>query len=49
MQPTILECADPTDEIFVKEYFGPILGVHVYDDGDFDAVLNRWRASRPTR
>ena len=27
---------DPTHEIFTTEYFGPILGVHVYDDADFD-------------
>ncbi|NED53070.1 aldehyde dehydrogenase family protein, partial [Micromonospora aurantiaca] len=32
---------DPTDEIFTREYFGPILGVHVYDDGDYDTVLTQ--------
>jgi 1-pyrroline-5-carboxylate dehydrogenase len=47
VKPTILECADPTDEIFVKEYFGPILGVHVYDDGDYDAVLNQMESIAP--
>ncbi|MFC4119745.1 L-glutamate gamma-semialdehyde dehydrogenase [Nonomuraea zeae] len=47
VKPTILECADPTDEIFVKEYFGPILGVHVYDDGDFDAVLDQMEGIAP--
>ena len=41
VQPTILESADPEDEIFTKEYFGPILGVHVYDDGDYDAMLTQ--------
>ena len=30
--PTILECADPADEVFTTEYFGPILAVHVYQD-----------------
>jgi len=39
VRPTVLESADPTDEIFTREYFGPILGVHVYDDGDFGAVV----------
>ncbi len=39
VQPTVLESADPTDEIFTREYFGPILGVHVYPDRDFDAVV----------
>jgi 1-pyrroline-5-carboxylate dehydrogenase len=47
VKPTILECADPTDEIFVKEYFGPILGVHVYDDGDFDTVLDQMEGVAP--
>ncbi|MGB6455326.1 MAG: L-glutamate gamma-semialdehyde dehydrogenase [Streptosporangiaceae bacterium] len=39
VQPTVLESADPTDEIFTREYFGPILGIHVYPDDDFDAVV----------
>ncbi|WP_326638598.1 L-glutamate gamma-semialdehyde dehydrogenase [Streptosporangium sp. NBC_01755] len=47
VRPTILESADPTDEIFVKEYFGPILGVHVYDDADFDAVLGQMEGVSP--
>ncbi|GAA0855580.1 L-glutamate gamma-semialdehyde dehydrogenase [Streptosporangium amethystogenes subsp. fukuiense] len=47
VRPTILESADPTDEIFVKEYFGPILGVHVYDDADFDAVLDQMEGVSP--
>ncbi|WP_336205001.1 L-glutamate gamma-semialdehyde dehydrogenase [Nonomuraea sp. LPB2021202275-12-8] len=47
VKPTILECADPADDIFVKEYFGPILGVHVYDDGDFDAVLDQMEGIAP--
>ncbi|MFI6598467.1 L-glutamate gamma-semialdehyde dehydrogenase [Nonomuraea sp. NPDC050536] len=47
VKPTILECADPTDEIFVKEYFGPILGVHVYDDADFDRVLDQMEGIAP--
>jgi 1-pyrroline-5-carboxylate dehydrogenase len=41
VRPTVLESSDPTDEIFTREYFGPILGVHVYDDGDYDTVLNQ--------
>ncbi|MFI6450451.1 L-glutamate gamma-semialdehyde dehydrogenase [Streptosporangium amethystogenes] len=47
VRPTVLESADPTDEIFVKEYFGPILGVHVYDDADFDAVLDQMEGVSP--
>ncbi|MBO0839116.1 MAG: aldehyde dehydrogenase family protein, partial [Actinobacteria bacterium] len=32
-------CSDPTDEVFTREYFGPILGVHVYPDAEFDAMV----------
>jgi 1-pyrroline-5-carboxylate dehydrogenase len=32
VRPTVAECADPSDELFRREYFGPVLGVHVYDD-----------------
>jgi len=39
VRPTVLECSDPTDELFRTEYFGPILGVHVFDDQDYDAVV----------
>ncbi len=39
VQPTVLECSDPTDEVFSTEYFGPILAVHVFEDGDYDAVV----------
>ncbi|TDD73800.1 L-glutamate gamma-semialdehyde dehydrogenase [Actinomadura rubrisoli] len=41
VRPTVLESSDPTDEIFTTEYFGPILGVHVYDDRDYDSVLHQ--------
>jgi 1-pyrroline-5-carboxylate dehydrogenase len=39
VRPTVIQGDDPTDEIFTTEYFGPILGVHVFDDGDYDRVL----------
>jgi 1-pyrroline-5-carboxylate dehydrogenase len=39
VQPTVLESSDPADEIFTTEYFGPILGVHVFSDGDYEAVV----------
>ena len=39
VQPTVLESSDPTDEVFTTEYFGPILGVHVFDDDGYDAVV----------
>jgi 1-pyrroline-5-carboxylate dehydrogenase len=39
VRPTVLESSDPTDELFTTEYFGPILGVHVFDDSQYDAVV----------
>jgi 1-pyrroline-5-carboxylate dehydrogenase len=39
--PTVLECPDPTDEVFTTEYFGPILAVHVYEDNAFDSVVGQ--------
>jgi 1-pyrroline-5-carboxylate dehydrogenase len=39
VQPTVLEGADPTDEIFTTEYFGPILGVHVFEDAQYADVV----------
>jgi 1-pyrroline-5-carboxylate dehydrogenase len=41
VRPTILLGSDPTHEIFTTEYFGPILGVFVYDDADYDAVVRQ--------
>ena len=32
VQPTVLESSDPTHEVMTREFFGPVLGVHVYDD-----------------
>src|SRR6516164_739236 len=39
VQPTVLDCSDPGDEVFTTEYFGPILAVHVYDDASYPDVL----------
>jgi 1-pyrroline-5-carboxylate dehydrogenase len=41
VQPTVLECADPANDVFTTEYFGPILAVHVYADHDYDAMLRQ--------
>jgi len=41
VRPTVFECSDTTDEVFTTEYFGPILAVHVFDDGDYDTVLEQ--------
>ncbi|SOD65435.1 delta-1-pyrroline-5-carboxylate dehydrogenase [Streptomyces zhaozhouensis] len=41
VRPTVLTCSDPEDEVFRTEYFGPIIAVHVYEDDDFDAMLDQ--------
>ncbi|MGA9310156.1 MAG: L-glutamate gamma-semialdehyde dehydrogenase [Pseudonocardiaceae bacterium] len=47
VQPTVLLSADPTNEIFATEYFGPILAVHVYPDADYAAILDVIDSSSP--
>jgi 1-pyrroline-5-carboxylate dehydrogenase len=47
VRPTVLVGSDPTDEIFTTEYFGPILAVHVYDDGDYEAMLAQMESIAP--
>jgi 1-pyrroline-5-carboxylate dehydrogenase len=41
VRPTIFRSDDREHEIFTTEYFGPILGINVFDDGDYDAVLRQ--------
>jgi 1-pyrroline-5-carboxylate dehydrogenase len=41
IRPTVLSSTDPTDEMFTREYFGPILGVHVFEDADYDGVVRQ--------
>jgi 1-pyrroline-5-carboxylate dehydrogenase len=47
VRPTLITSDDPRDEIFTTEYFGPILGIHVYDDGEFAAVLGEVDQAAP--
>ena len=39
VQPTVATSADPTHQIFTEEYFGPFLGVHVYEDSAYDETV----------
>ncbi|CAG6391737.1 L-glutamate gamma-semialdehyde dehydrogenase [Streptomyces cocklensis] len=41
VRPTVLVSTDPDNEIFRQEYFGPVLGIHVYEDADFEAMLTQ--------
>jgi 1-pyrroline-5-carboxylate dehydrogenase len=45
VRPTVVECDDAGHEVFTTEYFGPILGVHVYDDARFDEVVTQAEAA----
>jgi 1-pyrroline-5-carboxylate dehydrogenase len=47
VRPTVVEGGDPTDEMFTTEYFGPILAVHVFDDGDFERVVDQMESIAP--
>ena len=47
VRPTVIEGGDPTDEMFSTEYFGPILVVHVYEDGDFEKVVRQMESFAP--
>ncbi len=47
VRPTVLVGENPQDEMFTTEYFGPILSVFVYDEHDFDAVMDRIDDSSP--
>jgi len=47
VRPTVVEGGDPTDEMFSTEYFGPILAVHVFDDGDYERVVDQMESFAP--
>ncbi|MGZ4496720.1 MAG: L-glutamate gamma-semialdehyde dehydrogenase [Nocardioides sp.] len=47
VRPTVVESTDPTDQMFSTEYFGPILAVHVYEDGDFEKVVAQMESFAP--
>ncbi|HET6634222.1 MAG TPA: L-glutamate gamma-semialdehyde dehydrogenase [Streptomyces sp.] len=45
VRPTVIVCSDPENEVFKTEYFGPIVAVHVYEDGDWDAMLDQMESA----
>ena len=47
VEPTVLVCDDPGDEVFTTEYFGPIIAVHVYDDARYSEVLEQVDSASP--
>jgi 1-pyrroline-5-carboxylate dehydrogenase len=47
VRPTVVVADNPDHEVFTTEYFGPILGVFVYDDDDYGTVLRESAALGP--
>jgi 1-pyrroline-5-carboxylate dehydrogenase len=47
IRPTLIISDNPRNDIFVTEYFGPILGIYVFDDADFEATLDEVDHSAP--
>jgi 1-pyrroline-5-carboxylate dehydrogenase len=47
VRPTIIEGTDPRHDVFTTEYFGPILGVFVYDDGEWPQILETVDTATP--
>ncbi|MEV6314587.1 L-glutamate gamma-semialdehyde dehydrogenase [Streptomyces sp. NPDC051776] len=47
VRPTVLVSSDPDNDIFRTEYFGPILGVHVYEDDSYDEMLQQMESASP--
>ena len=47
VRPSVVVADNPDHEVFTTEYFGPILGVFVYDDADYDTVLRESAAVGP--
>jgi 1-pyrroline-5-carboxylate dehydrogenase len=47
VRPTLVQADNPDHEVFTTEYFGPILGVFVYDDADYDRVVREAADAAP--
>ncbi|WP_367124056.1 L-glutamate gamma-semialdehyde dehydrogenase [Streptomyces phytohabitans] len=45
VRPTVISCTDAENEVFKLEYFGPIIAVLVYEDGEFDAMLEQMESA----
>jgi 1-pyrroline-5-carboxylate dehydrogenase len=35
----VVTCTDPEHDVFTKEYFGPFLAIHVYEDAEYEDEL----------
>jgi 1-pyrroline-5-carboxylate dehydrogenase len=41
VRSTVVQADNPAHEVFTTEYFGPILGVFVYDDADYGQMIRQ--------
>ena len=39
VEPTTILCTDPMYESMQEEIFGPVLSIHIYEDGKFEQIL----------
>ncbi|MDO7868948.1 L-glutamate gamma-semialdehyde dehydrogenase [Nocardioides jiangxiensis] len=47
IRPTVVLADAPTDPMFGEEYFGPLLAVHVFEDDQYDAVVDQLEGFAP--
>ncbi|MGI5995715.1 L-glutamate gamma-semialdehyde dehydrogenase [Saccharomonospora viridis] len=47
VEPTVLVSDDPHHEVFSTEYFGPIMAVYVYEDAEYERVLESVDTAAP--
>ncbi|VDP31799.1 unnamed protein product [Soboliphyme baturini] len=47
IEPTIVECSDPSDKIMKEEIFGPVLAVYPFPDSKMDEVLSSVKDATP--
>ncbi|MDR1237724.1 MAG: L-glutamate gamma-semialdehyde dehydrogenase [Propionibacteriaceae bacterium] len=39
VSPTLALSDDPGNDIFIEEFFGPLLGIFVYEDADYEQII----------
>jgi len=47
IQPTVVRVQDPKHDLMRTEYFGPLLGVYVYDDARYEETLQLCGSTSP--
>lgn len=47
VRPTLITTDNPQQEVLTTEFFGPILGLYIYDDADFEQTLELVNQTSP--